>query len=101
MFMNEAASRLQEIFRENSVHNLLQLRDLPEKDRDRLDASVYGWFAAFRQTHMRALENGLNLCLAMGSTIDDRLVGDPLETVVKKLTFFSETGVLLTQKFRQ
>ena len=99
--MTEAGSRLQEIFRENSVHNLLQLSDLSTEARDRLDACVYGWFAFFKEVHIRTLDDGFNLCLAIGSNIEDGLVGDPLDIVIKKLAFYSSTGVLLTPKFRQ
>ena len=97
--MTEAGSRLQEIFRENSVHNLLQLSDLSTEARDELDACVYGWFASFKEVHIRGLSDGFNLCLAIGSNIEDGLVGDPLDIVIKKLAFYSST--LLKLKFRQ
>jgi hypothetical protein len=98
--MTASIERLQAIFRENSLHNLLALRRMPDEARDRLDASVYAWFAAFKQPHIKTLDNGLNLCLSLGNDIDDYLLGNPLETAVKKLSFFSQTGVLLTPKFR-
>lgn len=98
--MTASIERLQVIFRENSLHNLLGLHQMPDKVRDRLDASVYAWFAAFKQPHIETLDNGLNLCLSMGKNIDDYLLGNPLETAIKKLSFFSQTGVVLTPKFR-
>jgi hypothetical protein len=100
--MTDAISRLQAIFRENAVHNLRGLSTLSAKSRNRLDSSVYAWFYSFREAHTNTLaqSEGLNLCFGLKTNIDAQIFGDPLETVVKKLSFFSETGVLLTPKFR-
>jgi hypothetical protein len=98
--MNESIARLRAIFRENSVQGFRSLRDLTPKARDRLDSSVYSWFYSFKTTHIDILANGLNLCLAINKTVADQLLGDPMETAVKKLSFFSQTAVLLTPKFR-
>ena len=100
--MPDSIQRLKEIFRESGISNLRALNGLPAKQRARLDAAVYAWFYSFKSEHVRILTEtpGLNLCLGLNRSIGDEMLGEPMETVVKKLSFFSTTGVLLTPKFR-
>lgn len=99
--MNNALVRLKGIFSENQVRNIADLRELSPKQFLRLDASVYGWFSAFRNETVRRLAeaDGLNLCLGLRRNAEDVAVGAPMGMIIKKLTFFSQTGVIVTPKF--
>src|SRR6266511_2329462 len=99
--MNSANIRLKEIFSENKVCNIADLPGLSPKEFERLDASVYGWFSAFRNEAVRWLAemDGLNLCLGLKRNTEDVSIGAPMEMIIKKLSFFSQTGVILTPKF--
>ena len=100
--MNASLIRLKEIFSESGVSCIRDLKRLSSQQFQRLDASVYGWFSSFRNDQIRALAetDGVNLCLGLKSTGEEYAVGAPMEMIVKKLVFFSETGVVLTPKFR-
>jgi len=99
--MNNAIVRLKEIFLENQVRNVGDLRKLDSKGFNRLDASIYAWFSAFRNDVVRQLaeSDGLNLCLGLKRNTEDVAVGAPMEMIIKKLSFLSQTGVILTPKF--
>jgi len=99
--MNTAVSRLKEIFSENRVSSFSDFRKLSSDGLKRLDASAYGWFSSFRQDAVRQLaeSNGLNMCLGLKRNMEEFAVGTPMEMIVKKLSFFSETGIILTPKF--
>lgn len=43
--------------------------------------------------------DGLNLCLGLKHNTEEFAGGAPMEMIVKKLSFFSRTGVILTPKF--
>ena len=99
--MNNAIIRLKEIFSENRVTSFSDFRKLHPDGFKRLDASVYGWFSSFRQEAVRQLAetSGLNMCLGIKRNSEEFAVGAPMEMIVKKLSFFSRTGVILTPKF--
>jgi hypothetical protein len=99
--MNKAIIRLKEIFSENRVTSFSDFQKLPPDGFKRLDASVYGWFSSFRQDAVRQLAetDSLNMCLGLKRNTEEFAVGAPMEMIVKKLSFFSQTGVILTPKF--
>jgi len=99
--MNKAIIRLKEIFSENRVTSFSDFRKLSPDGFRRLDASVYGWFSSFRQDAVRQLveTDGLNMCLGLKRNAEEFAVGAPMEMIVRKLSFFSQTGVILTPKF--
>lgn len=99
--MNTSLIRLKEIFSESGVTCIRDLKRLSSRQFQRLDASVYGWFSSFRNDQIRALAgtDGVNLCLGLKNAGEEYAVGAPMEMIVKKLVFFSETGVVLTPKF--
>jgi hypothetical protein len=99
--MNTAISRLKEIFSENQISSFSDFRKLSSNGFKRLDASVYGWFSSFRQQAITQLleSDGLNMCLGLKRNTEEFAVGAPMEMIVKKLSVFSQTGVILTPKF--
>jgi hypothetical protein len=99
--MQNAIARLKEIFSENGVRSFLDFRDLGPKQLNRLDASIYGWFSSFRTEAVQGLRDadGINLCLGLKRGTEEFAIGAPMEMIIKKLSFFSQTGVILTPKF--
>ena len=100
--MSDPIGRLERILCENGATTVAAVNALSRAERERLDASVYAWFTSFKAEHIRALTEspGLNLCLGIRKSIGDDAISVHGDVVVKKLTFFSQTGVLLTPKFR-
>jgi hypothetical protein len=99
--MDNAIIRLKEIFVENQVRGIADLRRLSPKEFKSLDASVYAWFSSFRTEMVRQLaeSDGLNMCLGLKRNTEDLAIGAPMEMIIKKLSFFSQTGVIFTPKF--
>jgi hypothetical protein len=99
--MDNAIIRLKEIFLENQVRNVADLHGLSSKEFNKLDASVYAWFSSFRTEMVRQLteSDGLNMCLGLKRNTENVAIGAPMEMIIKKLSFFSNTGVILTPKF--
>lgn len=99
--MNSAIIRLKEILLENRVRSVADLRRLSPKAFSRLDASVYAWFSSFRTEIVRQLAetDGLNMCLGLKRKTENLAIGAPMEMIIKKLSFFSRTGIVLTPKF--
>jgi hypothetical protein len=99
--MDDTIIRLKEIFLENQVRNVADLRGLSPKGFNKLDASVYAWFSSFRTEMVRQLteSDGLNMCLGLKRNTENVAIGAPMEMIIKKLSFFSNTGIILTPKF--
>jgi hypothetical protein len=97
----DTIARLKEILAEHSVRTISDLRALSSADFMHLDASVYAWFSTFRDEEVRRLKaaSGLNFCLGLSRKTEELAIGAPMEMIIKKLSFFSQTGVLITPKF--
>ncbi len=100
--MSDSIGQLERILCESGVTTVAALNAISTAAREHLDAAVYAWFTSFKAEHIRALTEspGLNLCLGIRKNIGDDVISAHGEVVVKKLAFFSQTGVLLTPKFR-
>jgi hypothetical protein len=46
-----------------------------------------------------AESDGLNMCLGLKWNTEDVAIGASMEMIIKKLSFFSKTGIILTPKF--
>ena len=96
----QATKRMREILAEHGVTGFRSLNRLSPKTREHLDTSIYGWFAAFREKNLQSIATGINLCMSLRSgPLINNCLPQPVMTAIKKLTFFSQKGVLLTPEF--
>ena len=98
----EAKLRLFEIFNEYSLKSSSQLQGLPKLKRKNLDATIYAWFAGFQDVIISEIRKfqGLNLCLGWNKRTSSFKINSGPGTSVKKLSFFSNTAIILTPEFR-